>query len=100
MPTDKQITASRANGARARGPKTPEGKARSARNSTRHGLLARVLLLEGESRDRCDELVRTLNASLNPRTSIDELLIGKMAAAHWRQMRIWTLERQGGQNPR
>ncbi len=66
MPTDKQITASRANGARSRGPKTPEGKARSARNSTHHGLLARVLLLEGESRDRFDELVCTLNASSTP----------------------------------
>jgi hypothetical protein len=95
MPTDKQIAASRANGARSRGPVTPEGKARSARNSTRHGLLARAILIEGESRDRFDDLVHLLNTSLNPRTAIDELLIGKMAAAHWRQMRIWTLEREG-----
>ena len=49
MPTDKQKAASRANGARSRGPKTPEGKARSARNSLNHGLLARAILLEGES---------------------------------------------------
>jgi hypothetical protein len=95
MPTNKQIAASRANGARSRGPKTPEGKARASRNSTRHGLLARAILLADESRDRFDDLVRLLNASLNPRTTIDELLIGKMAAAHWRQMRIWRLEREG-----
>ena len=63
MSTEKQIAANRANGARSRGPKTPEGKARAARNSTRHGLLARSILREGESRDRFDHLLHLLNSS-------------------------------------
>ena len=46
MPSDRKIAANRANGALSRGPKTPEGKARSARNSLKHGLLARAILLE------------------------------------------------------
>ncbi len=98
MPTEKQRAASRANGARSRGPKTPEGKARSSRNSLRHGLLARAVLLEGEHRARFDELVELLNSSLRPKTELDHLFIGKMAAAHWRQLRIWALEREGNQS--
>src|SRR5579872_2186828 len=95
MPTDKQIAASRNNGARSRGPVTPEGKASSSRNSTIHGALAKAVVLHGESRQRFNTLVATLNSSLKPETEIDHLLVGKMAAAHWRQLRLWNLEKRG-----
>lgn len=39
---------------RSTGPTTPEGKAISARNSTRHGLRARAIVLPGESQDDWD----------------------------------------------
>jgi hypothetical protein len=95
MRSEKQIAASRANGARSRGPKTPEGKARAARNSLRHGLLARAVVLQGESRGKFDTLVCQLNEALRPESAIEHLFVGKMAAAHWRQLRLWELERAG-----
>jgi hypothetical protein len=61
----------------------------------RHGLLARAVLIDAESRERFDELVRILNETLKPNNPIEHLLIGKMAAAHWRQIRIWHLAKTG-----
>lgn len=43
MASIEQIFASRKNGARSRGPRTNEGKARSSRNALRHGLTANIL---------------------------------------------------------
>jgi hypothetical protein len=95
MRTEKQKAASRANGARSRGPKSPEGKARSAQNSVRHGLLARAVVLPGESREKFDQLLTLINEDLRPQSAIEHLFVGKMVAAHWRQLRIWELEKSG-----
>jgi hypothetical protein len=75
MRTDRQIEASRANGARFRGPVTAEGKYNSPRNAMTHGLLAE------------------LEEELQPETSIEHTLIEKMAAARWRQFRLWGMEK-------
>jgi len=40
--TERSLAACRANGRRSRGPKTPEGKARSAASRLRHGFYSRT----------------------------------------------------------
>jgi len=70
MPTDKQIEASRVNGARSRGPVTEEGKARSGRKDPGKGL-AQALLLPGESRRRFNDLLDHFNEALKPETAFD-----------------------------
>jgi hypothetical protein len=107
-----RIAASRANGARSRGPVTdegkriaalnsihssgpvtPEGKFRAAQNAIRHGLLADSLVLEGESEDRFCALLAAFEAELQPESQIEHDQAEIMAVAHWRRMRLWSVEK-------
>src|SRR5271168_5267481 len=51
MLTEKQETASRANGAKSRGPVTPR-RLISGKNLLHHGILARAVILDTENKDR------------------------------------------------
>jgi hypothetical protein len=95
MRTERQIDASRANGAKSRGPKTPEGKLASSRNSLRHGVLSKTIVLEDESSETFVELLAALQEEHQPETATEEALIENMAVARWRQMRLWNMETAG-----
>jgi hypothetical protein len=92
MSSQRRIDASRANGARSLGPVTPEGRARSARNAIRHGLLARTVVLEEESTDAFEAALADLIDRLRPADAVELALIEEMAAAQWRQRRSWGIE--------
>ncbi len=64
--TEAQIAASRLNGAKSRGPITDEGKAISSQNSLRHGLLAKMVLIEGESETAFRQLSESLHRAFAP----------------------------------
>lgn len=87
-----QIEASRANGARSRGPVTDEGKANSARNAFKHGLTARSILLPTENPEHFEDLLHTLATVFLPASGVEWLALEEMAVALWKQRRIWTLE--------
>jgi hypothetical protein len=82
----------RANGAKSNGPVTPEGKARSARNSLKHGLSGHVVVLEHESQEEYNELEVSLILRFQPADSIERELVHEMAAARWRLKRIEEME--------
>jgi hypothetical protein len=110
--TERQIAAARANGAKSRGPKTPqgkrasaanaafstgpvapEGKARSSRNAIRHGLLADSTVFDGESEERFFAFLAALEAELQPEPGIEASQVEVIAVAHWRRMRLWSVEK-------
>jgi hypothetical protein len=72
VPTSNaRAAASRKNGARSRGPKTAEGKARSARNALKHGLRAeKYMVLLDEDWGEFAKLETALVAELAPESAL------------------------------
>lgn len=79
----QRIPASRANGARSRGPRTQDGKARSSQNAIRRGLRAECVVMAGESRPGFDALLPQHLAHFAPPGGVDQGHIEEMTAA-WR----------------
>jgi hypothetical protein len=92
MISEKHSQAARANGARSRGPVTPEGKAISSRNALRHGLLAKTVVLRNEDPKTFKALFYLLIERFSPVDDIEMSAIEEMAAAHWRMRRAMNME--------
>jgi len=82
-----------ANGAKSRGPKTPESKLRSAGRNLRHGLLARTVVLEDENLQSFADLLSAFERDLDPQNEIECALDKNMAVSRWRLLRLWAIER-------
>ncbi|HEX2525353.1 MAG TPA: hypothetical protein VHL31_03500 [Geminicoccus sp.] len=88
-----QIDAARSNGARSRGPRTPEGKARSSANARRHGLCARNVILDDPAEQAgFDGLLVGLRAAYRPIDAQEQELVRAIAHAAWQLRRAQALE--------
>lgn len=87
MEQDRRTEANRRNAQQSTGPRTPEGKARSARNATRHGLLSDRMVLDGESEKELAKLRDGMRRSLRPVGELEEELVERMVASVWRKRR-------------
>ena len=92
MSSLRRILSSRANGVLSQGPKTPQGKQRSAHNALRHGLLAQSLVFESESPEGFAAVLAGHLARLRPVDDFELGMVEEMVAAHWRLRRCWALE--------
>jgi len=92
MSSDLKIQTSRANGAKSRGPATPEGRAKSSRNSLRHGLSAKSILLPAESHEQFQLLLDAHIQQFQPANPVEMDLVEAMALSRWRLRRIWAIE--------
>ena len=92
MATRKQQEAARRNGAKSRGPVTPEGKARSAQNNARHGLTGQTLVLQNEDPEQFRQLQDSYRSHFEPDNEIEKDLVDDLIAARWRLRRAIALE--------
>jgi hypothetical protein len=88
-----RAAASRANGAKSKGPRTAEGKARASQNALKHGMCAKkFLLLPYDSRAEFAALESALLEDLRPEGALETLLARRLIAAAWRLARADRLE--------
>lgn len=77
------------------GPITQAGKARASKNATKHGLLAKDLIITGERRQDYNQLINGLIESHQPANLAEQLLVEKMAVTLWKQRRLIRVETAG-----
>jgi len=94
MATESQIKANRKNAKKSTGPKTPQGKAKSAQNATTHGLTATHDVIKGESQDQFDAHKQSFLDTLNPKNAVETFLADRVASLAWRLNRAGRIERQ------
>jgi hypothetical protein len=88
-----RAAASRTNGAKSRGPKTPDGKARSAQNALKHGFRAqKYMVLPQENAAEFKALEAALMEELAPVGALQTVLAQRVVAATWRLARAERLE--------
>ena len=93
MEDDLRSNSSALNSAnKSTGPTSPEGKARSARNSEKHGMYTSAVLLHHESAEEFAAVIHDYYLQFVPATHPETDLVGQMIAATWRLRRLAALE--------
>ena len=92
MSSLRRVQSSKANGALSKGPSTPAGKQRSSLNALRHGLCAKCIVLDHESRENFLTLLQQHVDRFQPANEVEFGMIEEMCASYWRQRRAWAIE--------
>jgi hypothetical protein len=90
--SEAKLAANRANAEKSAGPKSEEGKARSSRNSFKHGLYSKQLVLPGEDPAALDALKADVRSEHQPANETEEILVNELAEQYWRLRRARRLE--------
>jgi hypothetical protein len=91
--SNARAEASRRNGAKSRGPRTPEGKARSSKNALKHGLRAqKYVVLPQEDAAEFAQFQAELLEELAPVGVMQTVLARRIVIAAWRLARADRME--------
>jgi hypothetical protein len=94
--SERRMEANRKNALRSTGPKTVRGKDNAARNSLKHGLLAKsVVIMDGAAKENKAEFNKLLNGLchyFNPEGTAEELLVEEIAVCYWMERRAQIYE--------
>jgi hypothetical protein len=93
MASQLQSDTARINGAKSRGPKTAEGRAKSSQNALQHGCTAsNTILLACEDPQEFEAVLAGYMAYFRPVDAFERRLVEDMFSAHWRIRRLKAIE--------
>ena len=87
-----KVVANQANAQLSTGPKSEEGKARSAQNALKHGLSSNEVFVKPEEKDLFRQFRHDYMAELQPAGPLEHGLAAAVIHAAWNLRRIRTLE--------
>src|SRR3954469_8072764 len=86
--SNRKRRANRLNASKSTGPRTQEGKERSARNAMSHGIFCAHLVLPGESHEIFHALRQAFILQQRPQNLVELLIVDRMVAATWKLGRL------------
>ena len=90
--SEKQIEANRMNALKSTGPKTLEGKNKSAQNALKYGFTAKKFVIPDEERKDFDEYHQKMIDVLKPNTILTQEMVLNISMAFWKSRRYANLE--------
>lgn len=91
-PSPARQAANVANAQLSTGPRTAEGKARSAQNARKHGLTAADLVIGPEDHAEFDEMLAEFRDEIEPKGPLEHALFDQFVSAAWNLRRIRRME--------
>lgn len=91
-PATPRVRANRANALHSTGPRSSDGKLRSAQNALTHGLTSRAPVIPGEDREAYRTHCEQFRAEYRPQTPTEAELVQDLADTAWRLHRVPRLE--------
>jgi hypothetical protein len=93
MATEAQMRANTANAQRSTGPRTDQGKAKSAMNAIHHGMcVAATVLLPEEDPELLMAMTVEMTRDLDPQGPMERMLVDRIITAAWRLRRAHIVE--------
>src|SRR5258707_12221664 len=90
--TSAQFDTNRANAQQSTGPRTPEGKATSSQNASKHNLTGGSAYIPSEDRDAYEAHVKAVTDEHAPLSEVGKFVVRQIADAMWRLQRLQRME--------
>jgi hypothetical protein len=92
MISEQKLEANRLNALKSTGPRTPEGRAKSALNAIKHGLCAQTVIISSENSDEFRVFAKNLTTDFAPINQVERNMVKRIVSLSWRLERATKYE--------